>query len=116
VSEPPESCGVVPLSPAGAKAGAGAADAAAQLDAATTLTPTEAAGLYCYFFAFYVDLESSPDEVEFELAVLNLVKAGLSSSAAPRSVRESADQLRKAMLEAGRAGGLGPEVAAAIFC
>jgi hypothetical protein len=116
VKEPPERSGVVPLSPAGAKAGEVAADAATRLDAATTLTAEEAAGLYCYFFAFYVDLEFSPDEEEFKTVILNLVKTSLSPSASPRKVRGSAAALREAMIAAEKAGGRGPEVAAAIFC
>jgi hypothetical protein len=114
VGAPPAKSGLVAISPAGAKAGETAKGAAEQLDAATALTAAEAAGLYCYFFAFYVDLESSPDEKEFEVVINNLVKPSFSASAA--EVRESADALRKAMLEAEKAGGQGPEVAAAIFC
>lgn len=117
VSEPPEKDAIVPLNPAGAKAGETAAEAAARLDAATALTPDEAAGLYCYFFAFYVDLESSPDEEEFEVVILNLVKPRLlPPSTSPNEVRESAVQLRRAMIAAEKAGGRGPEVAAAVFC
>jgi hypothetical protein len=116
VKEPPGRSGMVPLSPAGAKAGEVAAGAAARLDTATTLTAEEAAGLYCYFFAFYVDLESSPDEEEFEVVILNLVKTSLSPSASPRKVRGSAAALREAMIAAEKAGERGPEVAAAIFC
>jgi hypothetical protein len=116
VSRPPAKSGLVALSPAGAKAGEGAKGAADQLDAATTLNAEEAAGLYCYFFAFYVDLESSPDEKEFEVVINNLVKANLTSSASAAEVRESADALRMAMLEAEKTGGRGPEVAAANFC
>jgi len=116
VKEPPGGIGVVPLSPAGAKAGEVAADAATRLDTATTLTAEEAAGLYCYFFAFYVDLEFSPDEEDFEVVILNLVKTRLSPSSPPREVRGSAAALREAMIAAEKAGGRGPEVAAAIFC
>ncbi len=116
VSRPPAQSDLAKLSPAGMQAGETAKGAAEQLDAATDLTPREAAGLYCYFFAFYVDLESSPDEKEFELVIKNLVKADPSSSASVAEVRESADALRKAMLGAEKAGKPGPEVAAAIFC
>ena len=116
VSEPPAQDDLVGLSPAGAKTGETAAGAADQLDAATALSSEEAAGLYCYFFAFYVDLESSPDEKEFEVVILNLVKTRLSSSASLEEVRESAAALRAAMIAAEKAGGRGPEVAAAVFC
>jgi hypothetical protein len=116
VSRPPAQSDLVKLNPAGAKAGETAKGAAGQLDAATALTPEEASGLYCYFFAFYVDLESSPDEKEFELVILNLVKTKLPPSASAGEVHESADALREAMIEAEKAGGRGPEVAAAIFC
>lgn len=116
VSEPPPKEEIVQLSPAGAKAGETGAEATDQLDTATALTPDEAAGLYCYFFAFYVDLESSPDEEEFEVVIHNLVKTRLRSSASPDEVRESAAKLRKAMIAAEKAGGRGPEVAAAVFC
>jgi hypothetical protein len=116
VSEPPQRGGVAALSPAGAKAGEEAADAAAQLDTATTLTAEEAGGLYCYFFAFYVDLESSPAEEEFEAVILNLVKKRLSPSASPEEIRESAAALREAMIAAEKAGARSGEVAAAISC
>jgi hypothetical protein len=116
VSSPPAKGKLFALSPAGAKAGVEAKGAADQLDAATSLTAEEAAGLYCYFFAFYVDLESSPEEREFELVINNLVKASLSPSASAAEVRESADALRKAMLGAEQAGRRGAEVAAAGFC
>jgi hypothetical protein len=116
VDTPPAKSGLVAISPGGAKAGETGKGAADQLDAATALTAEEAAGLYCYFFAFYVDLESSPDEKEFEVVIANLVKASLPSSASAAEVRKSADALRKAMLEAEKAGRQGPEVAAAIFC
>lgn len=116
VSEPPPKEEIAHLSPAGAKAGKTAAGAAHQLEAATALTPDEAAGLYCYFFAFYVDLEFSPDKGEFEVVILNLVKTRMASSASPDGVRESAANLRKAMIAAEKAGGRGGEVAAAIFC
>ena len=116
VSEPPEKSEIVQLNPAGAKAGESAAAAAHQLDAATTLRAKEAAGLYCYFFAFYVDLEFSPDEEEFEVVILNLVKARLSPSASPDEVRQSAARLRRAMIAAEKADGRGGEVAAAVFC
>jgi len=116
VSEPPPMDEIVPLSPAGAKAGETAAGASDQLDAATGLSPDEAAGLYCYFFAFYVDLEFFPDKEEFEVVIHNLVKARLSSSTSPDEVRESAVKLRRAMIAAEKAGGRGGEVAAAIFC
>lgn len=116
VSEPPEGSEIVSLSPAGARAGEKASGAARQLDAATALTAEEAAGLYCYFFAFYVDLEFSPDEEEFEVVIYNLVKARLSPSASADEVRESAARLRKAMIAAEKADGRGGEVAAATFC
>lgn len=116
VSRPPPVKGLVELSPAGARAGETAARAAARLDAATTLSAAEASGLYCYFFSFYVDLEFFPDEKEFELVIFNLVKASLSPSASPTDIRESAEALRKAMIEAEKAGGRGPEVAAAFLC
>jgi hypothetical protein len=116
VSEPPQKSGIVKLSPAGGAAGETAAGAAARLDAATALSSDEAAGLYCYFFAFYVDLESSPDKEEFEVVILNLVKARLSPSASPDEVHESAATLREAMIAAEQAGGRGGEVAAAVFC
>jgi hypothetical protein len=117
VSEPPEQDGIAQLSPAGAKAGETAAGAAHQLDRATALTADEAAGLYCYFFAFYVDLEFFPDEGEFEVVIHNLVKARLSPpSASAEEVRESATKLRQAMIAAEKAGGRGGEVAAAAFC
>jgi hypothetical protein len=116
VSEPPPQGDLAGLSPPGAKAGKTAAGAADQLDAATGLSGEEAAGLYCYFFAFYVDLESSPDEKEFGVVILNLVKTRLSASASPEEVRESAAALRKAMIAAEKASGRGPEVAAAVFC
>ena len=116
VSEPPAESSLVELSPAGVKAGETAADAADRLDAATALSREEAAGLYCYFFAFYVDLESSPDEEEFEVVITNLAKTRARSSAAEAEIKDSADALREAMIEAEKAGGSGPEVAAAIFC
>jgi hypothetical protein len=116
VNEPPEKSEIVQLSPAGARAGETAAAAARQLDTATALTADEAAGLYCYFFAFYVDLEFSPDKEEFEEVILNLVEARLSPSASPDEVRESAAALRKAMIAAEKAGERGGKVAAAIFC
>lgn len=114
--QPPAKSALIALSPAGVKAGEIARGAAEQLDAATALTPKEAAGLYCYFFAFYVDLESSPDEKEFEVVIANLVKADLRPSTSPAEVHQSADALRKAMIEAEKTGGQGPEVAAAVFC
>jgi hypothetical protein len=116
VGEPPEKDAIVQLSPAGAKAGGTAAEAADQLDTATTLSPTEAAGLYCYFFAFYVDLETFPDKQEFELVIHNLVKADLLPSGTADDVGESAAALRESMIEAEKAGGRGGEVAAAVFC
>jgi hypothetical protein len=116
VSSPPARSGLVALSPAGAKAGDLGKRAADRLDAATALTAEEASGLYCYFFAFYVDLESSPDEKEFQMVILNLVKTRLSSPASPQEVRESALALREAMIAAEKAGGRAPEVAAAGFC
>jgi len=116
VSEPPEKDGIVQLSPAGARAGETAAEASHQLDTATALTPGEAAGLYCYFFAFYIDLESSPDKEEFELVIHNLVKADLLPSATADDIHQSADALRESMFEAEKAGGQGGEVAAAVFC
>jgi hypothetical protein len=116
VAQPPPASGLAKLSPAGAKAGETALDAAEQLDAATPLSSDEAAGLYCYFFAFYVDLESSPNEAEFEVVIENLVKTKLPTSSSAAEVGESADALHKAMIEAEKAGGDGPEVAAAGFC
>jgi hypothetical protein len=116
VSKPPPKSALVKLSPAGAKVGEKAAGAADQLDAATDLTDEEATGLYCYFFAFYVDLESSPVEKEFELVIGHLVKAKLPTPSAADEVSKSADALREAMVEAEKAGGRGPEVAAAGVC
>jgi hypothetical protein len=116
VHRAPPKRGLVGLSPAGAKAGETALGAADQLDAATTLSSDEAAGLYCYFFAFYVELESSPDEDEFEVVIDNLVKRKLPASSSAAEVGESADALREAMIEAEKAGGRGSEVAAAGFC
>jgi hypothetical protein len=117
VSEPPQKSEIVPLSPAGARAGETAAGAARQLDAATALTAEEAAGLYCYFFAFYVELEFFPDKKEFEVVIHNLVKARLSPpSVSADEVRESAAGLREAMIAAEKAGGRGGEVAAALLC
>jgi hypothetical protein len=116
VTQPPAKGGLVGLSPAGVRAGEAAKDAADRLDSATALTNEEAAGLYCYFFAFYVDLDSSPDEKEFEVVIFNLVKARLGPSASPAEVHQSADALRGAMIAAEKAGGRSPEVAAAIFC
>jgi hypothetical protein len=116
VAQPPPKGDLAKLSPAGSKAGETAAGAAAQLDAATTLSGEEAAGLYCYFFAFYANLESSPDEGEFEVVIANLVKAKLSASSSAAAVGDSADLLREAMIEAEKAGGRAPEVAAAAFC
>jgi hypothetical protein len=116
VDQPPPKRDLAGLSPTGAKAGETALGAAEQLDASTALSSDEAAGLYCYFFAFYVDLESSPDEKEFEVVINNLVKTELSASSSPAEVGESADALREAMIEAEKAGGRGPEVAAAGFC
>jgi hypothetical protein len=116
VRRPPAQGDLAELSPAGIQAGETAKGAAEQLEAATGLTRKEAAGLYCYFFAFYVDLESSPDKKEFEEVIFNLVKANLSASASPAEVHESADALREAMIETEKAGGRGPEVAAAVFC
>ena len=115
VDQPPPQSDVAHLSSAGAKAGKTAAGAADRLDAATALSSAEAAGLYCYFFAFYVDLESTPDEREFEVVIDNLVKAKASASSSAE-VGESADALREAMVEAEKADGRGPEVAAAGFC
>jgi hypothetical protein len=116
VDQAPPKRNLVALSPAGAKAGETALGAAEQLDAATALSGDEAAGLYCYFFAFYVDLESSPDEEEFEVVINNLVKTKLLASSAAADVGESADALREAMIKAEKAGGRGAEVAAAGFC
>jgi hypothetical protein len=116
VDRPPAKSQLVALSPVGVEVGEIADAAAAQLDAATVLTGGEAAGLYCYFFAFYVDLESSPDEEEFELVINNLVKTKLSSSSSRAEVRESADALREAMMEAEKAGGRSRQAAAAAFC
>jgi hypothetical protein len=116
VSEPPAQDDLVALSPAGIEAGEVARGAAEQLDASTTLSAEEAGGLYCYFFAFYVDLESSPDKEEFKLVILNLVEADLLPSASPSEVHASADALRRAMIGAEKAAGRGPEVAAAILC
>ena len=116
VSAPPANSGIVELSPAGAAAGETAKGAANQLDVATTLTQEEAAGLYCYFFAFYVDLPSSPDRKEFEVVINNLVKKHLSPTASPADISKSADGLRRAMIEAEKAGRRGGEVAAAGFC
>ena len=116
VSEPPAQAALVGLSPAGIEAGEVAKGATAQLDASTTLSAEEASGLYCYFFAFYVNLESSPDKEEFEVVILNLVKSDLLPSASPKEIHASADALRRAMIEAEKAGGRGPEAAAAIFC
>ena len=116
VNEPPEKSEIVQLSPAGARAGETAAAAAHRLDRATALTAAESAGLYCYFFAFYIDLEFSPDKEEFEAVILNLVKTKLTSSASPDEVRASAAALRGAMIAAEKAGNRGGEVAAAIFC
>lgn len=116
VDEPPAKNGLVGLSPAGIEAGEVAKGAAEQLDASTTLSAEEASGLYCYFFAFYVDLESSPDKEEFELVIHNLVKADLLPSASPDDVHRSADALREAMIAAEKAGARGGEVAAAVFC
>jgi hypothetical protein len=116
VDQPPTASSMVKLSPAGAKAGEAAKGAADQLETATTLSSEEAADLYCYFFAFYVDLPSSPAKDEFEVVIDNLVKARRSSSSSTVEIRESADALREAMIEAENAGGRGPEVAAALFC
>lgn len=116
VGEPPPMDEIVPLSRAGAKAGETAAGASDQLDAATALSPDEAAGLYCYFFAFYVDLETFPDKGEFELVIHNLVKADLLPAATADDIHKSADALRESMIEAEKAGGRGGEVAAAVFC
>ena len=116
VNRPPPKNSLVELSPAGAKAGETAKGAAEQLDANTTLNSEEAAGLYCYFFAFYVDLPSSPDKSEFEVVINNLVKGQRSPSSSTAEISESADALREAMIKAEKAGGRGPEVAAALFC
>jgi len=113
---PPARAELLELSPAGVEAGETAGDAAAQLDAATALTREETAGLYCYFFAFYADLESSPDKVEFEVVISNLVKTRLSPSATQAEVSRSADALREAMIEAEKRGARAAEVAAAVFC
>ena len=114
--QPPAKADLLELSAAGVKAGETAADAADQLDVATALTAEEAAGLYCYFFAFYVDLESSPDKEEFEVVIFNLVKARLSPSAPATKIHGSADALRAAMIKAEKAGGLATKVAAGILC
>jgi hypothetical protein len=114
--QPPEKSDLLKLDPAGVEAGETAGGAAKQLDAATALTREEAGGLYCYFFAFYVDLESSPDKKEFEVVISNLVKTRLSSSATQAEVNRSADALREAMIEAEKRGEQGTEVAAAVFC
>jgi hypothetical protein len=116
VDQPPLKSDVVELSSAGDRAGETAKGAADQLDAATALTSEEAAGLYCYFFAYYVDLGSSPDKEEFELVIFNLVKARLLPSASPAEIHRSADALREAMTAAEKAGGRATEVAAAGFC
>jgi len=116
VDRPPTENDLAGLSPAGAKAGEKALGAAEQLDGATDLSSDEASGLYCYFFTFYVDLESSPDEEEFEVVINNLVKTKLSASSSATEVAGSADALRAAMIQAEKAGGRGPEVAAAGFC
>jgi len=114
--QPPAKSDLLELSPTGVEAGETARDAASQLDAATDLTGEEAAGLYCYFFAFYVDLESSPDKEEFEVVIFNLVKARVSPSATQAEVNRSADALREAMIKAEKRGGRAAEVAAAVFC
>jgi hypothetical protein len=114
--QPPAKSDLLELDPAGVRAGETAGDAADQLDTATALTRKEAAGLYCYFFAFYVDLESSPDKEEFEVVISNLVKTTLSPSATQAEVNRSADALREAMIESEKAGGRATEVAAAVLC
>jgi hypothetical protein len=116
VGAPPPKSGLVALSPAGARAGEVARRAAVQLDAATALTAEDAAGLYCYFFAFYADLETAPDKSEFELVIDNLVKTESSFSESASAVRDSADALRNAMLDAERTDRSGRQVAAAAFC
>jgi hypothetical protein len=116
VSRPPAESELVRLSPAGARAGETARGAANRLDAATSLTGEEAAGLYCYFFAFYTDLESSPVEKEFEVVIFNLVKTRLLPSASPTEVHESAAALLESMLQAERTKDPGTEVAAGVLC
>jgi hypothetical protein len=114
--QPPARADLLGLSQAGVKAGETARDGADQLDTATALAGEEAAGLYCYFFAFYVNLESSPDQEEFQVVIFNLAKGRLLPSATQAEVDRSADELREAMIEAEDAGRRATEVAAAVLC
>jgi len=116
VGPPPQAGGIRALSPAGAEAGKRAEHAVDKLDAATGLSAGQAAGLYCYFFAFYAGLETVPAKKEFEVVIGNLVKTESSLSAPASEVRESADALHQAMTEVEKAGGRAPDVAAAGFC
>lgn len=116
VARPPAKGDLVKLSAAGVKVGEEADASATQLSRITALTKEEAEGLYCYFFAFYVNLEFSPGRQEFEEVIANLVKARLQGSASPEQTHESADALRQSMIRAEKAGGPAPEVAAAMLC
>lgn len=115
-TEPPATATLAKLSGAGIRVGETAEGSATQLSQVTTLTKEEAEGLYCYFFAFYVDLEFSPGREDFEKVITNLVKTRLLGSASPEQVHESADALRESMIRAENAGDPAAEVAAALLC
>ncbi len=115
-AEPPSRADLGKLSAAGVRVGEAAESSAARLSQVTTLTKEEAEGLYCYFFAFYVDLEFFPDRASFEEVIFNLVKAERLSPKSTAGIHESADGLRKAMIEAEKATGPAPKVAAGILC
>jgi hypothetical protein len=115
-AEPPATATLAKLSGAGVRVGEMAESSATQLSQVTTLTKEEAKGLYCYFFAFYVDLEFSPGRDDFEEVIANLVKTRILGSASPGPVHESADALRESMIRAEKAADPAAEVAAAILC
>jgi hypothetical protein len=116
VEQPPARADLVKLSPAGIRAGEVAERSATQLSDATSLTQEEAKGLYCYFFAFYVDLESSPDRDGFEEVIFKLVKPRLLPATVPKQVHRSADALRRSMISAENGRPLSSKVAAGILC
>jgi hypothetical protein len=115
-AQPPARTDLAKLSAAGVRVGETAEGSATQLSQATTLTKDEAKGLYCYFFAFYVDLEFSPEREEFERVITNLVKTRLLGSASPEQVHESAEALRQSMIRVEKARDPAGEVAAAVLC
>jgi hypothetical protein len=115
-AQPPAKADLAKLSAAGVRVGETAESGATQLSRVTTLTKEEVEGLYCYFFAFYVDREFAPGREDFEKVITNLVKTRLLGSASPEQVHESADALRESMIRVEKARDPAVEVAAAILC